>query len=33
VKYSNLNVRFWREADIGPTGIEWPILTQSGHWR
>src|SRR5471032_1891011 len=25
------NDRFWREADIGPTGVERPILTQNGH--
>ena len=25
------NGRFWRKADIGPTGAEWPLLTQSGH--
>jgi hypothetical protein len=27
----NLNVRFWRKADIVLTGVEWPLLTQSGH--
>jgi hypothetical protein len=27
------NVRFWRKADIGPTGVEELLLTQSGHWR
>jgi len=21
-----MNVRFWREADIGPTGVECPVL-------
>ena len=25
------NDRFWRKADIGVTGAEWPVLTQSGH--
>ena len=25
------NVRYWRIADIGQTGQEWPLLTQSGH--
>jgi hypothetical protein len=29
------NVRYWRKADIGLTGGERPLLTQSGHfgWR
>jgi hypothetical protein len=27
------NVRFWRKADIGLIGVEWPLLTQSGHWH
>jgi hypothetical protein len=25
------SVRYWRKADIGPTGAEWQRLTQSGH--
>jgi hypothetical protein len=25
------NGRFWRKADIGRIGLEWQLLTQSGH--